>query len=69
MLDSVVPPEGSDVLNVSTFKAMPRALGELCGAGACNAITTSVGHDLFNLVHKVGRKPISGKVNTPAATA
>ena len=26
VLDSVVPPEGSDVLDVSTFKAMPRAL-------------------------------------------
>jgi pimeloyl-ACP methyl ester carboxylesterase len=65
VLDSVVPPEGSDVLNISTFKTMPRALGELCGAGACNGITTSVGHDLFNLVHKTGRKPISGKVNTP----
>jgi pimeloyl-ACP methyl ester carboxylesterase len=65
VLDSVVPPEGSDVLNISTFKAMPRALGELCGAGACNAITTSVGHDLFNLVHKTARKPITGKVNTP----
>ena len=65
VLDSVVPPEGSDVLNVSTFKTMPRALGELCVSGACYGITTSVGHDLFNLVHKVGRKPISGKVNTP----
>jgi pimeloyl-ACP methyl ester carboxylesterase len=65
VLDSVVPPEGSDVLNISTFKTMPRALGELCGAGACNGITSSVGHDLFNLVHKTGRKPISGKVNTP----
>ena len=69
VLDSVVPPEGSDVLNVSTFKTMPRALGELCGAGACNGITTSVGHDLFNLVHKVGRKPISGKVNTPGGNS
>jgi pimeloyl-ACP methyl ester carboxylesterase len=65
VLDSVVPPEGSDVLNVATFKAMPRALGELCGAGACRSITSSVGHDLFNLVHKTGRKPITGKVNTP----
>jgi pimeloyl-ACP methyl ester carboxylesterase len=65
VLDSVVPPEGSDVLNVSTFKAMPRALGEMCSSGACNGITTSVGHDLFNLVHKVGRKPLSGTVNTP----
>jgi pimeloyl-ACP methyl ester carboxylesterase len=65
MLDSVVPPEGSDVLNISTFKTMPRALGEMCSGGACAGITTSVGHDLFNLVHKVGRKPISGTVNTP----
>ncbi|MGZ8633325.1 MAG: alpha/beta hydrolase [Solirubrobacteraceae bacterium] len=65
LLDSVVPPEGSDVLNISTFKTMPRALGEMCSGGACAGITTSVGHDLFNLVHKVGRKPISGTVNTP----
>ena len=65
VLDSVVPPEGSDVLNISTFKTMPRALGELCAGGACTGITPSVGHDLFNLVHKVGRKPLSGTVNTP----
>jgi pimeloyl-ACP methyl ester carboxylesterase len=65
VLDSVVTPEGSDVLNVSTFKAMPRALGGLCVSGACNGITSSVGHDLFNLVHKTGRKSIRGKVNTP----
>ena len=69
VLDSVVPPEGSDVLNISTFKTMPRALGELCGNGACKGITTSVGHDLFNLVHKVGRKKISGKVNTPGGSS
>jgi len=65
VLDSVVPPEGSDVLNVSTFKAMPRALGELCSNGGCNGITNSVGHDLFNLVHKAGRKALRGTVNTP----
>ena len=69
VLDSVVPPEGSDVLNISTFKTMPRALGELCGNGACKGITTSVGHDLFNLVHKVGRKKITGKVNTPGGSS
>jgi pimeloyl-ACP methyl ester carboxylesterase len=65
ILDSVVPPEGSDVLNVSTFKAMPRALGEICSSGACKGITTSVGHDLFNIVHRIGRKPLKGTVNTP----
>jgi len=65
VLDSVVPPEGSDVLNISTFKTMPRALGEMCSGGACAGITTSVGHDLFNLVHKLGRKSLRGTVNTP----
>jgi pimeloyl-ACP methyl ester carboxylesterase len=65
VLDSVVPPEGSDVLNVSTFEAMPRALGELCTNGGCNGITTNVGHDLFNLVHRLGRKSMRGSVNTP----
>ena len=69
VLDSVVPPEGSDVLNVSTFKTMPRALGELCGNGACKGITTSVGHDLFNLVHKVGRKAITGRSTRRAGAA
>jgi pimeloyl-ACP methyl ester carboxylesterase len=65
VLDSVVPPEGSDVLNVSTFKAMPRALGQVCANSACKGITTSVGHDLANLVHRLGRKPLRGTVNTP----
>ena len=65
VLDSVVPPEGPDVLNVSTFKTMPRALGELCGAGACSGITTSRRPRPLDLVHTVGRKPLSGKVNTP----
>jgi pimeloyl-ACP methyl ester carboxylesterase len=65
VLDSVVRPEGVDALSVSTFKAMPRALGELCSGGACKGITTSVGHDLFNLVHKAGRKALRGTVNTP----
>jgi pimeloyl-ACP methyl ester carboxylesterase len=65
VLDSVVPPEGSDVLNVSTFKAMPRALGEICANHGCKGITASVGHDLTNLVHRLTRKPLRGTVNTP----
>jgi pimeloyl-ACP methyl ester carboxylesterase len=70
VLDSVVPPEGSDVLNVSTFKALPRALGELCGNGLCNGITTNVGRDLANVAHRAarvsdGRAGFTGRVNTP----
>jgi pimeloyl-ACP methyl ester carboxylesterase len=71
VLDSAVPPEGSDVLNVSTFKALPRALGELCGNGLCNAITTSVGRDLAAVARLAGRRGaggragLAGNVNTP----
>jgi pimeloyl-ACP methyl ester carboxylesterase len=71
VLDSIVPPEGSDVLNVSTFKAMPRALGELCGNGLCTGITTSVGRDLAAVAHRAakvgagGRAGFTGSVNTP----
>jgi pimeloyl-ACP methyl ester carboxylesterase len=70
VLDSVVPPEGSDVLNVSTFKALPRALGELCGNGLCNGITTNVGRDLANVAHRAakvhdGKAGFTGRVNTP----
>jgi pimeloyl-ACP methyl ester carboxylesterase len=71
VLDSVVPPEGSDVLNVSTFKALPRALGELCGNGLCNGITTNIGRDLAAVAHRAakvgagGRAGFTGKVNTP----
>src|SRR3954468_15699346 len=75
VLDSVVPPEGSDVLNVSTFKALPRALGELCGNGLCNGITTNVGRDLAAVAHRAaqvgsgGQSGFVGKVNTPGGAA
>jgi pimeloyl-ACP methyl ester carboxylesterase len=75
VLDSVVPPEGSDVLNVSTFKALPRALGELCGNGLCNGIATNVGRDLAAVAHRAakvgagGRSGFTGKVNTPGGHA
>lgn len=71
VLDSVVPPEGSDVLNVSTLKALPRALGELCGNGLCNGITKNVGRDLDAVARHAGRmgpggRPgFVGRVNTP----
>jgi pimeloyl-ACP methyl ester carboxylesterase len=71
VLDSVVPPEGSDVLNVTTFKALPRALGELCGNGLCTGITTNVGRDLANVARRAakvgdgGRAGFTGTVNTP----
>ena len=56
---------GPDVLNVSTFKAMPRVLGGLCVNGACNGITSNVGRDLGNLVHSGRARPIRGEGRHP----
>ena len=39
VLDSVVTPDGPDVLQHSTFAAIPRVLGELCAGNACQGIT------------------------------
>jgi pimeloyl-ACP methyl ester carboxylesterase len=75
VLDSIVPPEGSDVLNISTFKALPRALGELCGNALCNGITTSVGRDLAAVAHRAakvgsrGKAGFTGRVNTPGGAS
>jgi pimeloyl-ACP methyl ester carboxylesterase len=66
VLDSVVPPEGSDVLNVSTFHAMGRALAELCANGACNGITNNPLRDLATLAAKTAKSPLIGPVTTPA---
>jgi pimeloyl-ACP methyl ester carboxylesterase len=63
VLDSVVPPEGSDVLNRSTFAAVDRVLAELCSHRACRGITTGVRRDLAALVAKVRRKPLHGRIN------
>jgi pimeloyl-ACP methyl ester carboxylesterase len=65
VLDSVVPPEGADVFNVSTFHAIGRVLGALCANGACNGITRDVGGDLARLVARAGRAPIPGHITTP----
>jgi pimeloyl-ACP methyl ester carboxylesterase len=66
VLDSVVPPEGSDVLNLSTFRAVGRALAELCANGACNGITGNPLRDVATLAAKTATRPLAGPVTTPA---
>lgn len=63
VLDSVVPPEGSDVFNRSTFAAIRPVLTELCSRGACRGITTDVRTDLSRLVAALRRTPIRGLVD------
>jgi pimeloyl-ACP methyl ester carboxylesterase len=67
VIDSVVPPEGIDVLKVSTFRAMPRVLAQLCAGGACHGITGNPLRDLRTLVRRAGRRAISGTIHAPTA--
>jgi pimeloyl-ACP methyl ester carboxylesterase len=61
VLDSVVTPEGPDVLQRSTFAAIPRVLGELCAGGACAGITTNPTATLRALVRSLERRPLHGR--------
>jgi pimeloyl-ACP methyl ester carboxylesterase len=63
VLDSVVPPEGSDVFNRSTFAATGRAFGDLCQANACKRISSDPLGDLRALVRKTARRTIRGSIN------
>jgi pimeloyl-ACP methyl ester carboxylesterase len=50
VLDSVVPPEGPDPIQRSSFRAVPRILRELCGGGRCRGITPGTTRDIRTLV-------------------
>jgi pimeloyl-ACP methyl ester carboxylesterase len=50
VLDSVVPPNGPDPLNRSTFAAVPRILRQLCASHACAHVTRN---PVANLAHVV----------------
>ena len=61
VLDSVVPPNGPEPLNLPTFAAIPRVLRELCAHGACAHI---IGHpvaDVAKLVRRIGASAVSGR--------
>jgi pimeloyl-ACP methyl ester carboxylesterase len=58
LLDSVVVPEGPDLFALDTLKALPGALGRLCGKGACDGLTTNLGHDVAVLANRLEAKPV-----------
>src|SRR5262249_8200739 len=55
VLDSVVPSNGPDPLNRSTFAAVPRILRQLCAGRGCRHVTRSPRTDLMRLVRRIGR--------------
>jgi pimeloyl-ACP methyl ester carboxylesterase len=61
VLDSVVPPNGPEPLNLPTFAAIPRVLRQLCAARACAHITPEPVADLAKLVKRMGGGALSGR--------
>jgi pimeloyl-ACP methyl ester carboxylesterase len=61
VLDSVVPPNGPEPLNLPTFAAIPRVLRQLCAARACAHITPAPVADLTKLVRRMGAGAIGGR--------
>jgi pimeloyl-ACP methyl ester carboxylesterase len=62
VLDSVVPPEGPEPLDLSTFAAVPRVLWELCAFHGCAHITNNPVGDLRRLVSRVGKHRLRASV-------
>lgn len=62
VLDSVVPPEGEDPFFRSSFAAIPRVLGDLCGPSDCGSITGNAYGDLATLVSRLQRRELKGTV-------
>ncbi len=61
VLDSVVPPDGPDPLNRSTFAAIPRILRQLCAADACADVTRSPVADLARVLAQMRRGTLDGR--------
>jgi pimeloyl-ACP methyl ester carboxylesterase len=62
ILDSVVPPNGPDTLEQSTFAAVPRVLSQMCAYRACAGITANPVEDLARVVRKMEHAPLRGRV-------
>ncbi|MGZ4277255.1 MAG: alpha/beta hydrolase [Solirubrobacteraceae bacterium] len=65
VLDSVVPPEGSDPLNRSSLQAVGPVLADACRGGACRHISANPLGDVSRLVRRMVKRPLRGTVNTP----
>jgi hypothetical protein len=62
VLDSVVPPNGPEAFDNTTFPAVRRVLRQLCAGRACAHITHNPVGDLGRLVRRMGAHSIRGRV-------
>jgi pimeloyl-ACP methyl ester carboxylesterase len=58
LLDSVVPVDASESFRLPTIRALPEALGALCRAGACRAVTRDPAGDFARLANRLQRVPL-----------
>ncbi len=62
VLDSVVPPNGPEAFDDTTFAAVRRVLRQLCSGGACAHITHNPVRDLARLVERMGGRSVRGRL-------
>lgn len=62
VLDSVVPPNGPDPFNRSTFAAVPRVLQQICAAHACAHTTSNPASDLARVIAHMDGGVLRGPV-------
>jgi pimeloyl-ACP methyl ester carboxylesterase len=65
LLDSVVPPEGSDPLATQLLRSMPSGLASLCRANVCRAATPNLPGDVARLANRLAARPLTGTVPQP----
>lgn len=63
VLDSVVPPNGPEPFNLSTFAAIPSVLRSLCAFNACAGITRNPVADLDRLVLQLRGRSMRARVH------
>ena len=62
LLDSVVPPEGSDPFGAGVLQAMPSTLAAYCSGGACQAATPDFSGDVVAVANQLAASPLQGRV-------
>jgi pimeloyl-ACP methyl ester carboxylesterase len=62
VLDSVVPPEGTEPLQIPTFQAIGGVIREICADGACAGISSDPLGDIATLAAQLHKRPLSGSV-------
>jgi pimeloyl-ACP methyl ester carboxylesterase len=61
ILDSSVTPTGVDPFGLSSVRALPRVLTQLCRGGGCEGITSDPGADLAKLVQRLEAGPVRAR--------